>query len=90
MMKIRQTSSFWATVCKTVRPMLSDRCHICSVCLSVYLSVCNVCALWPNGWTYQDETWCANTVCSRKTAPKYNAVVFKILGKHQWNFYNWI
>ena len=27
-----------------------------SVCLSC-LSVCNVRALWPNGWTYQDETW---------------------------------
>jgi len=26
---------FWATVCKTVRPMLSDRCHVLSVlCLS--------------------------------------------------------
>ena len=34
---------FWATVYKTVRPMLSDRC------LSV-LSVCNVGILWPNGW----------------------------------------
>ena len=33
-------SRFWVTVCKTVRPMLSDRC------LSV-LSVCDVCALWP-------------------------------------------
>jgi len=21
------------------------------------LSVCNVRALWPNGWTAQDETW---------------------------------
>ena len=30
--------------------MLSDRW------LSV-LSVCNVDALWPNGWTDQDETW---------------------------------
>jgi len=30
--------------------MLSDRC------LSA-LSVCNVRALWPNGWTDQDETW---------------------------------
>ena len=38
----------WATVCKTVRPMLSD--------LSV-LSVCDVGVLWPNGWTNQDETW---------------------------------
>ena len=34
---------FWATVCKTVRHILSDRC------LSV-LSVCNVAVLWPNGW----------------------------------------
>ena len=41
---------FWATVCKTVRPMLSDRC------LSV-LSVCDVGVLWPNGLTDQDETW---------------------------------
>jgi len=42
--------SYWATVCKTVRPMLSDRC------LSV-LSVCDVRPLWSNGWTDQDETW---------------------------------
>jgi len=39
--------------------MLSDRCL--SVCLSVLscLSVCDVraTALWPNGWTDQDETW---------------------------------
>ena len=39
-----------ATVCKTVRRMLSDRCL--SVC-----PVCDVRALWPNGWTDQDETW---------------------------------
>ena len=43
--------------------MLSDRClSVCpvSVCLSVCLSVLSVCdvrALWPNGWTDQDETW---------------------------------
>jgi len=39
--------------CKTVRPMLSDRCP-------VYLSLCLVCdfgVLWPNGWTDQDGTW---------------------------------
>ena len=42
--------SFGATVCKTVRPMLSVRCLSC-------LSVCNVGVLWPNGWTDQDETW---------------------------------
>jgi len=44
-----QWSGFWATVCKIVRPTLSDRC------LSV-LSVCNVGVLWPNGWMDQDET----------------------------------
>ena len=42
--------AFWATVCKTVRPMLSVRCL--SVC-----HVCNVGVLWPNGWMDQDETW---------------------------------
>jgi len=41
---------FGATVCKTVRPMLSDPCLFC-------LSVCNVGVLWPNGWMDQDETW---------------------------------
>jgi len=47
-------TSFWATVCKTVRPMLSDRCL--SACVSVcYVSVsCNVGVLWPNGWLDQD------------------------------------
>jgi len=30
--------------------MLSVRCPVC-------LSVCDVRALWPNGWTDQDETW---------------------------------
>jgi len=35
------TDAFWATVCKTVRPMLSDRCLSClSVCLSVTLVYC--------------------------------------------------
>jgi len=37
--------------------MLSVRCLSClSVC-----PVCNVRALWPNGWTDQDETWHAGT-----------------------------
>jgi len=40
--------SFWATVCKMFRPMLSA---------VVCLSVCNVDVLWPNGWVDQDETW---------------------------------
>jgi len=42
----------WATVCKTVRPTLSVRCPVCP---SV-LSVCNIRALWPNGWMDQDKT----------------------------------
>ena len=43
-------NNFWATVCKTVRPMLSDRCLSC-------LYVCDIGVLWPNGWMDQDETW---------------------------------
>jgi len=31
--------TYWATVCKTVRPMLLDSCPTCPVCLSVCLSV---------------------------------------------------
>jgi len=46
------SAHFWATVCKTVCPMLSDRCLSCPV-----LSVCDVRALWPNGWTDREETW---------------------------------
>ena len=47
-------NSFWATICKTVRPMLL--CYRSIVCLSV-LSVCVIDVLWPNGWIYQEETW---------------------------------
>ena len=46
-------SIYWATVCKTVRPMLPVRCLSC---LPV-LSACDVRALWLNGWTDEDETW---------------------------------
>ena len=42
------------------RPFVK-RCALCyRIVLSVCLSVCPVCdvrALWPNGWTDQDETW---------------------------------
>jgi len=42
---------FWATVCKTVRPMLSDRCPVCPV-----RPVCDIGVLWPNSWTNQNKT----------------------------------
>jgi len=50
---------FWATACKTVRPMLSDHC------LSV-LSVCDVGVLWPNDWMDQDATWYGGRPRSRR------------------------
>jgi len=43
--------AFWATVCKTVHPVLLDRCL--SVC-----PVCDVGVLWPNGWMDQHATLC--------------------------------
>ena len=30
--KVQTSPNFWATVCKTVRPMLSDRCPVCLSC----------------------------------------------------------
>jgi len=39
---------FWATVCKTVRPMLSDRCLSGPVCLSVTLVYCGQTVGWIN------------------------------------------
>jgi len=44
-----------ATVCKTVRPYAIGPLSVLSC-----LSVCNVDALWPNGWMDQDETWLAS------------------------------
>ena len=41
--------NFWAIVCKTVRPMLSDRCpvlSVCPVCLSATLVYCDQTAGW--------------------------------------------
>jgi len=37
-----ETQCSWTTVCKTLRPMQSDRCLSCP-------AVCNVGVLWPNG-----------------------------------------
>jgi len=49
--------SFWETVCKTVRPMLSDRCPALSVCRSCsVLTVSDVGVLWRNDWMDQNET----------------------------------
>jgi len=38
---------FWATVCNTVNPILSEFCSVCPVC--------NVDILWPNSWMHQDQ-----------------------------------
>jgi len=38
--------NFWATVCKTVRPLLSDRCLSCLSCLSVTLVYCGQTVGW--------------------------------------------
>jgi len=32
---VEDINRFWATVCKAVRPMLSDRCPVCPICVSV-------------------------------------------------------
>jgi len=58
MKRIIHVFHFWATGCKTVRPMLSDHCmSVClSFCLSVCLSVWDVDILWPNGWINYDAT----------------------------------
>jgi len=37
------------TVCKTVCPILSDRCLV--------FPVCDIGVLWPNGWMDQDAMW---------------------------------
>ena len=34
--KLRKSHDFWATVCKTVRPILSDRCLSCLYVTLVY------------------------------------------------------
>jgi len=58
---------FWATGCKTVRPMLSVVvCLSCPVC-----PVCNVRALWPNGWTDQDATWCGGRPQPRRLCDRW-------------------
>ena len=45
------TDVFWATVCKTVRPILSDRClFYVRIILGPYL-------VWQNGWMDQDAAW---------------------------------
>jgi len=50
--------SFWATVGKTVCPILSECCLYCTLSLS--FPVCSVSVLWPSGWMDQDDTWLAD------------------------------
>jgi len=53
-----------ATICKTVRPILSDHCPVCPVC--------DVGVLWPNGWMDQDETWHAG-----RPWPRLHCVIWR-------------
>jgi len=53
---MQRLQTFLATVCKTVRPMLSGHFHDSAGCLSC-LSDCNITVSWPHGWMDQDETW---------------------------------
>ena len=47
LVKLLASNHFWATVCKTVRPMLSDRClSVLSVCLSCLLVYCGQTVGW--------------------------------------------
>jgi len=50
---------------KRVCPMLSDHCPVCLSC-----PVCDVRALWPNGWMDQDDTWHAG----RRLGPGHTAL----------------
>ena len=70
---------FGRPFCKTVRPMLSDRCpSVCPVCMSV-LSVCYVGVLWSNGWTDKARPHCVrwgpSSPPKRGTAPQFSAHV---------------
>jgi len=64
------TNRFFSAISVFGRPFvkrfaLCYRTVVLSVCLSV-LSVCDVRALWPNGWTDQDETWHAHASRPRR------------------------
>jgi len=51
-----RVKGFWATVCKTVRSMLSDRCLSClSLCLSVMLVYCSQTVGWIDAIWYGDR-----------------------------------
>jgi len=47
----KELNNFWANVCKTIHPILSDTCLSCPFCPD-----CDVGVLWLNGWMDQDET----------------------------------
>jgi len=81
--ELNDTVHFWATFCKTVRNMLSERCPLCPV-----FHVCDVGVFWPNGWMDQDETtwradgprswqhcvrWQPTSPPQRDTAPQFSA-----------------
>jgi len=55
--EIAMATIFWRTFAKPF-----TRCYETVVC-SLYLSVCNIDVLWPNGSMDQDATWYGGMVC---------------------------
>ena len=63
------TVRIWASVCKTVRPVLSDSCLSVLSCQSV----CDIAGPWPNDWTDQDETWHGGRLPTRPHCVRWEA-----------------
>jgi len=62
--------------------MLPDRCP-------VYLSVCDVGVLWPNGWMDEDETWHEGMAVATFEATEAAAsVVFMTLASVKNNYFD--
>jgi len=69
---LQELLNFWATVCKTVRLMLSDLCPVCSVCLFV----CSVCLS-------VTLVYCGQTVARIKTKLGIQVALVEVI----WNIF---
>ena len=64
-------SMFMGGLCTVLQTTVGVRYHPC-VQVHIHTTVLRI--------------WQQYTACPRKNGPRYNGVVFEILGKHQWNF----